>query len=395
MLTRMITAARDDRNAMKSTIAPPPRQIGWSVRLLGISLIALVVVLTRVTGITAQSLWYDEGFTLDFVSVPHLSDLFEKLTNSNGSDALQPLNLLLVYAWTRLTGLSELALRAPSVIFAVIFVAAAYWAINDPRRPRSSSLYAAAISAGSAFSIYYAQEARPYALLQMVSMLSLGVWLRLRLGDGAELRSVRRWSLIKDGVSVLCSFVGIFSILYLTSLALTDLIEERNLRAWLGRWWPAICASAFFVALYGSFLRFSALLGGGAISRRQGPIWTNIAYSVYGLLFGTTLLPPQEQLRGADKYAIVLSHWPTVVCALAVIGSLSVGVRFYAATARANSRHVIRSLTLVIVLYSGLLLLFYMLTSLNFQPAPRKTLLDAAMAPRHYSACHLPAGRPE
>jgi uncharacterized membrane protein len=359
---------REVRGATIPRTLMPKKLLG---RLLAISLIAVVAVVTRVTAISAQSLWYDEGFFFIYTARPGFSAFIDTLRHTDASDALQPLYMLIAYAWVHAVGLTELTLRIPSVIFAIIFVAVAYWAIGHRWRPSTSSLFAAALAAGSAFSIYYGQEARPYALLQVLSMLLVGAWLRLRRSGGQDTRSSR---IMLAGLSLLCSLAGIIAILYLAAISLSDLIMERKLKAWLGRWWLSMCASACVVVICGSLIQVSKIMG-GTISRRREPLLINLAYSAYGLLFGPTMPPPQEQLRGVNRYAVVLSYWPVLVFVIAVIGCLLAGVYFNASTARTNSRSVIRSLTLLIFLYSGFLIVFAFATSLNFQPRHASMLL--------------------
>lgn len=346
----------------------PKKPLG---RLLVISLIALIAILTRVASINGQSLWYDEGFFFIYTARPGFSAFIDTLRHTDASDALQPLYMILAYAWVHAVGLTEVTLRIPSVIFALIFVAVAYWAIGDRQHPRTSSVFAATFAAGSAFSIYYGQEARPYALLQVLSMLLVGAWLRVRRSGGPDTRLSR---IMLAGLALLCSLAGVIAILYLAAISLCDLIVGRKLKAWLDRWWLSICASACVVIIWGSLIQVSKIMG-GTISRRREPLLINLGYSAYGLLFGPTMPPPQEQLRGANKYAVVLSFWPILVFVIAVIGCLLAGVYFSASTARTSNRSVIRSLMLLILLYSGFLIVFAFATSLNFQPRHASMLL--------------------
>ena len=97
------------------------------------------------------------------------------------ADVHPPLFYLLLFAWTRLAGFSELALRLPSALSGV----AAVWGVFALGRRWAglqTGFVAGVLVAVSPFHLYFAQEARSYALLALLATLATGAWLRL-LGD--------------------------------------------------------------------------------------------------------------------------------------------------------------------------------------------------------------------
>ena len=147
------------------------RQGLWRWGLVGVLLLAAALRWER---ITAQSLWNDEG------NSARLSERsLELIIAGTASDIHPPLYYLLLRGWRELVGDSEFGLRSLSALSDLLTVALAaatgrwLW----PRR-RAVALLAAALLALNPALVYYAQEARMYALLALLVWLSS--WLLLQ-----------------------------------------------------------------------------------------------------------------------------------------------------------------------------------------------------------------------
>src|SRR4051812_15132690 len=145
------------------------------------------------TGALRGGYWIDEGISVGIASHP-LADIPRVLSQ----DGNPPLYYLLLHSWMQVTGTSEAATRALSLIFAILAVPASFWAGARVFDRRAGAL-AAAGAAGSPFLTYYAQETRMYSLVVLLSILAsasfvlafvrgerrhvvwLGVWLALLL----------------------------------------------------------------------------------------------------------------------------------------------------------------------------------------------------------------------
>ena len=143
-------------------------------------IILLLAAALRLYGLTAESLWLDEGYTARRAGEP-LPELVSEFRHETQSGLYYVgLNL-----WCVIFGRSEFALRLPSVIFGV----AATWAMFLLARRLfavTAGLYAALLMAVNPFALYYSQDARPYMLLLAASTFSLYFLLRLlrRLDKG-------------------------------------------------------------------------------------------------------------------------------------------------------------------------------------------------------------------
>lgn len=151
-----------------------------------IGALTLLAAAIRFYQLGSESLWGDEGITVHRASLG-LSGLFDHSIAAHQT----PTYFLLMHAWLGL-GDSEFLLRAPSAIFGALTVALCY-ALGRLVGGRRVALVTALLVAVSTFQVYYAQEARPYALLTLsaaVAMLGL-VW--LVQNPGRAILAPRSW----------------------------------------------------------------------------------------------------------------------------------------------------------------------------------------------------------
>ncbi len=133
-------------------------------------LVALVLVLAaglRFARIDHQSLWYDEGNSARAAERP-----IAQIVRDSAHDIHPPGYYILLAGWQDLTGSSELALRMFSALLGVLSVALVY-AIGARLFSRSTGVLAALFAAVNPFQVWYAQEARMYALLGALSAASV------------------------------------------------------------------------------------------------------------------------------------------------------------------------------------------------------------------------------
>ncbi len=141
-----------------------------AILLLLITLLALGL---RLFGLDAQSLWYDEAFSVYLARMG-----LGEITARTAADIQPPLYYYLLHGWIRLLGDSEQALRGLSLLFGVLTVPLIYavaWQLFA-RLPgtyrRLAGLLAALLVAVSPLHVWYGQEARMYTLLTFLCLLS-------------------------------------------------------------------------------------------------------------------------------------------------------------------------------------------------------------------------------
>ena len=123
---------------------------------------ALVIILTvalllRVYQIGEQELWFDEAFSF------HVATLSSGFGQALRLENTPPLYYLLLRAWIPIAGTGEAAVRLLSAIFSTLFVLAVFWAGMEFFN-RRVALWSSCFAAVAPVQIYYAQEARAYAL---------------------------------------------------------------------------------------------------------------------------------------------------------------------------------------------------------------------------------------
>lgn len=139
--------------------------------MLIIALLILSLILRLIN--LNQSLWLDEAVQA-ITAQNSISSIFQEITG----DFHPPLYHFLMHYWVRLFGISEIALRMPSVLFGVGTVYLIYKISNlsSLHRPKYLS---AILLATAPFHIYYSQEARMYSLVTFFTTASFYFFLKI------------------------------------------------------------------------------------------------------------------------------------------------------------------------------------------------------------------------
>lgn len=170
--------------------------------------VILAVALTlRLVDLGAAGFWYDESFTGLLSRLP-----FDRMITATAGDTHPPLYYVITWLVYHLGGRSETWLRLPSVVFSV----AGVWLTGKlaDRLKLAEPVKWAAMSflAVSSFQLHFAQEARQYALLQMLVLIALLAALNRRwvlLGvTGTALLYTHNYAVFYWPVIGMVSFVG-------------------------------------------------------------------------------------------------------------------------------------------------------------------------------------------
>ncbi len=176
----------------------------------------------RASHLAGQSLWSDEDITLDRAAQP-LGELLARLPVEH-----TPGYFVLVHAWVRLAGDGDFALRFPSAVAGTAAVALAAF-LGRRLVGRGTGLVLALAMAVSPFQVWYAQEARMYALLAALGLGTLAAALR------AMTTRRRRWWIATGVVAALTAYThyyGALTVAVLAMWAAADVAGRRSLRGW-------------------------------------------------------------------------------------------------------------------------------------------------------------------
>ncbi len=202
-----------------------PRHVLPLLLMLALLVLASAVRFHR---LGEQSLWYDEGVAYNHAlrTLPELIPLLQRNVHV-------PAYFRLLGLWEDVAGASEFALRSLSVFFSLLSVALTY-ALGSRLFHPVAGLAASAFVALNTFSIYYAAEARMYAMLTAIaagSMLLFVVFLH-DLCRTAPSRSRSRHIIALGLINALGLYTHVvFALVLLTQIALALI--------WFGGSWLA------------------------------------------------------------------------------------------------------------------------------------------------------------
>jgi len=148
------------------------------------------------------------------------------------SESAPPLYYALAWLWTQLTGTGEYGLRSLSALAGVATVPVAFL-LGAELRDRRAGIAAAALVAVNPMLLWYSQEARGYALLVLLTSLSLLCFLRtLNRQDVPRLR--HHYGRSMHGTSGDLTLWGVFSGLAMAThyFALFPVLAEAAWLAW-------------------------------------------------------------------------------------------------------------------------------------------------------------------
>lgn len=156
---------------MLSTLSIYLRKHSFAVLVM---LVVLAGLLLRVGALGRQSLWRDEGFS---VQLSHLG--VAEIIRNRADDNHAPLYFVFLHYWVRIFGDSEASLRLPSALFGAAAVYLIYRAgllLFD----RRIALLAAFLLSISRLNITHSREARMYSLVVLLVLLSMQAFLKLQ-----------------------------------------------------------------------------------------------------------------------------------------------------------------------------------------------------------------------
>ncbi|MDG1462858.1 MAG: glycosyltransferase family 39 protein, partial [Gammaproteobacteria bacterium] len=133
----------------------------------GFAAILLLAITLRFFDLDAREVWLDEAFSWNQASMG-----FAEMLSSVARDVHPPLYQAVLWVNTRIFGESPFALRLPSAIFSCIAVAMTYF-FTCRISTKTAALLAMTFTTISTFQLWYAQEARMYSLLAMLTLGSM------------------------------------------------------------------------------------------------------------------------------------------------------------------------------------------------------------------------------
>ena len=186
-------------------LAPPvsPRRLTRPQLIL----LALVVAgaALRFATLATQSFWIDEGYTVHLLR-GSLGHLFQGIPKT---EETPPLYYVLAWLWTRPFGTSEAGVRSLSALLGTAAIPVAYL-LGRALVSERAGLIAGALAAFNPLLVWYSQEARSYALLVLLSGLSIVLFLRAR--DERSGRALGLWATV-SALALATHYFAIFVVI--------------------------------------------------------------------------------------------------------------------------------------------------------------------------------------
>lgn len=190
--------------------------------------------------ITYNAIALDEPFSIFHAQMP-VSEIIATLQSGNNP----PLYEIILHGWIKIFGIGAFAVRMPSLIFGTLAIVMIY--LTGIRfLNRKAAVLASMLLTFSTAHLYYAGEARAYALFMFLFTASVYAVLKYR----QENFSIKR-SVVTSLWLALMAFTHYFGVfLGLLLLAIVGLTDEERTRGWK----KAIVGAAILLALFGVYI---------------------------------------------------------------------------------------------------------------------------------------------
>lgn len=202
------------------------RWLGRRLSIVHVEVGGLILLASLLRGyrLTAESLWIDEIFMVGMATEQSVWALLFEVPRY---EPHPPLYNVFMWAWVSLGDTSALWMRGSSVGFGVASVPVVYF-LGRELFDRQTGLLAGFLFAISPFQIWYAQEARMYALLVLATVTSW--YLLLRIQD----RWTRQRAVGFFACGVVLGYTHVYGLFVLAVQALTTLwwTERRTAGGW-------------------------------------------------------------------------------------------------------------------------------------------------------------------
>ncbi len=273
-------------------------------RLFLLLLLGLTAAL-RFWGLDRQPLWLDEATSASFAARPFWDCVFAEVQHP-------PLFNALLHFVVSAFGSSDFVLRVPSALFGGASVAALWFLARRlfPLMPAVAPT-AASLAAVSPFLIYYSQECRSYALLILLSLLSMLALFCFSRGDASRAPGSSASLALYALLSVLLLYTHYFSVFVLLAAEIF--------------YWRFVCLRprAWLLARLITALAFAPwvvwVLNHLVLERREwlGSVWLRIPYALLRYLDGYGIAAPDLIRLSAPLTQILREEAAAVLLTLA------------------------------------------------------------------------------
>jgi mannosyltransferase len=280
----------------------PALAAGPSLKLLSVlSAIIVAAVLLRAFNLSAESLWIDEAYSVQTAQ--------STLTQAATTDPKNPPGYFVaLHFWMKVFGTSEAGARSLSLAPSLLALILTYF-LGARLYNERTGLIAAAFMAVSTFHIYFAQEARAFALLLallMGSVLAMDVILKDNRGRG----SPWAWATMVL-LNIIALYTHLYAVFFVAAQSLFFVLRWRENRRKLVPW---IIALAVTVLVFSPWMvkMLGEVATGPAQSRKH--LLLKVPQTFFSFLAGDTLVPLDEAAK-KDIVGTAKTYWRELAAA--------------------------------------------------------------------------------
>ena len=313
---------------MTNSNASADRQVDSRIKFVPLSI--LLALLVGALAVSNQSLWIDEAHSAAKAIQPSIAKWWTAMVQDKGSDVQMPFYMFYLWAWAKIFGTSEIALRAANVPWFTVGLLALLWAfpkepaLSASRMGRHRQLAVAALTLTNAFLWYYVGEARPYIVVFAFSALTAACLLRLRENSESAINSPSWFRLFLLGIAGVCA-TNLIAVPWAIAVAGAFIFwtgPRRTVRT--ASRFPLSSASATCALIaFALYYLWSLKLGARASNVGQTGL-ANLAFAFYELLGVAGLGPGRLAMREQGGKVIFEYIGPVILGTIAVLVLLSV-----------------------------------------------------------------------
>ncbi len=261
----------------------------WSTCHWLVVFATLLCTLLAVVDIQRPSYWIDEKISVDIATPASLSQV---ITNVIDSERRPPAYHVSLWLWTRLVGMNERMARLHSVLWAILFVPAAFQLARRFARLKAATL-TAFITALAPVTISYGQTIRYYSMVAALSALSFAFFFAVIRSPHGH----KPWlAYILSTLALLYTDYPAYGVILAQNvLAILWWIyrpeQNRNHPRWRWLGGQAIMAVLVLLWLPVVLMQRTRDFGAADLSNSLSGTLMRIAYPFYAWLAGETIFP--------------------------------------------------------------------------------------------------------
>ncbi|MEO8204852.1 MAG: hypothetical protein ABI615_01635 [Chthoniobacterales bacterium] len=290
-------------------------------------MILVASVFCSFLAISNQSLWIDEAHSAVKAIQPTWNKFVYEFTADAGSDMQMPGYMATLWAWEKLTGPSEYALR---MLNAWLFLFSQIIILYCLRAPRPIRIWFAICALLSPFVWYYLDEARPYILQYFASVLVVTSLCNIAFFPSPQ-KITRDLLYFLTGAIVLCAasllgviFAGIYGCIFVVLIweHWTLFKKVRISGVLVG----SLLLSALLLALLGIYYAWTLTQGARASALGNTTV-ANLIFVFYEFFGLAGLGPDRNLLRSVGPKALLAYAIPLGIALLIYALTILLGIR--------------------------------------------------------------------